>query len=107
MARATLPTVYTVSFNGRDRPAAAAKIDAFEVHAPLLEDRRKFPRGVNSPTRLALGKQEPSNLAALDCEDYASQQGSLHRGCVVRRTCLRGVPDLCPGTDANSSLSRN
>lgn len=39
----TLPTAYTVSFNGQDLPAAAAKIDAFEVNAPLLEDPFKVP----------------------------------------------------------------
>ncbi len=39
----TLPTAYTVSFNGKDLPGAAAKIDAFEVNPVLPEDRFKVP----------------------------------------------------------------
>lgn len=39
----TLPTAYTVSFNGKTLPAAAAKIDAFEVNPALPENRFKVP----------------------------------------------------------------
>jgi hypothetical protein len=39
----TMPTAYTVSFNGKDLPAAAAKIDAFEVNAALPEGIFRVP----------------------------------------------------------------
>jgi YHS domain-containing protein len=40
----TLPTAYTVAFNGKDLPAAAAKIDAFEVNPTLPKDRFAVPK---------------------------------------------------------------
>lgn len=39
----TLPTAYTVSFNGKDLPSAAGKIDAFEVNPVPAEGRFKVP----------------------------------------------------------------
>jgi YHS domain-containing protein len=38
-----LPTVYTVSFNGQELPAAATKIDAFEINPALPEGLFKVP----------------------------------------------------------------
>ncbi|MFN7022645.1 MAG: hypothetical protein ACK4WH_15150, partial [Phycisphaerales bacterium] len=39
----TLPTAYTVSFNGKDLLSAAAKVDAFEINPGLAEGRFKIP----------------------------------------------------------------
>lgn len=39
----TLPTAYTVSFNGKDLPSAAAKVDGFEINPVLAEGRFKVP----------------------------------------------------------------
>lgn len=39
----TMPTAHTVSFNGKDLPSAAAKIDAFEINPVLAEGRFKIP----------------------------------------------------------------
>lgn len=38
-----LPTAYTVSFNGKELPAAAARIDAFEINPALPEGHFKVP----------------------------------------------------------------
>lgn len=40
----TLPTAYTVWFNGKDLPAAAAKIDAFEVNPKLPDSNFEIPK---------------------------------------------------------------
>lgn len=40
----TLPTAYTVMFNGKDLPSAAAKIDAFEVNPKLHENNFEIPK---------------------------------------------------------------
>lgn len=40
----TLPTAYSVSFNGKDLPAASAKIDAFEVNPELRADLFKVAK---------------------------------------------------------------
>lgn len=39
----TMPTAYSVSFNGKDLPAAAAKVDAFEINPALPENLFKIP----------------------------------------------------------------
>lgn len=39
----TMPTAYSVTFNGKDLPAAAAKIDAFEVNPELPAGLFKVP----------------------------------------------------------------
>lgn len=39
----TMPTTYSVTFNGKDLPTAGAKIDAFEVNPALPEDLFKIP----------------------------------------------------------------
>lgn len=39
----TLPTAYTVTFNGKDLPTAAAKIDSFEVNPAVPADRFQIP----------------------------------------------------------------
>ncbi|MBL8990418.1 MAG: hypothetical protein JNJ48_02425 [Phycisphaerae bacterium] len=39
----TLPTAYAVSFNGKDLPSGAAKLDAFEINPVLAEGRFKVP----------------------------------------------------------------
>jgi hypothetical protein len=40
----TLPTAYTVTFNAKDLPSAAAKIDAFEVNPKLAEGNFEIPK---------------------------------------------------------------
>lgn len=40
----TLPTAYTVWFNGKDLPAAAARIDAFEVNPKLPDSMFEIPK---------------------------------------------------------------
>ncbi|MFO0895402.1 MAG: hypothetical protein U0574_10670 [Phycisphaerales bacterium] len=39
----TMPTAYSATFNGKDLPAAAAKIDAFEINPALPERLFKVP----------------------------------------------------------------
>jgi YHS domain-containing protein len=40
----TLPTAYSVTFNDKDLPAAAAKVDAFEINPKLAADLFQVPK---------------------------------------------------------------